>query len=335
LFVALVSLSPNRALATNIAVLHPPNAAPGITEALHRLKGELFALGLEVRNVTRPATLGESTPGERNDWSALAMELDIDALIVVIGDASPQAVDVWIFERSSRRSRVSRVVLEPSAADAAETLAIRAIEVLRSNFVEIDLAARARSEPVESRAPRDEPPKEPVAAVDHFGIEAGISVLGSLDGIGPALLPLVRFDWAPRSWLVAQATLAGLGTRPTIETASGSATVSQSFGLVGLGLAPSWDFGGRPFVSLSAGALNTSLEGRADSPEEGHFVTQWSFLLDAAVGARFRVSDRYYLTPAFHVELALPYVAVHFVDEEVGSSGHPNLAGTFTFGAWL
>jgi hypothetical protein len=335
LLVALVSLSTDPALAANIAVLRPPSSAPAVTEALHRLKGELFALGLEVRLVDRPPTREETSEAEHDEFSALAADLGIDALIVVSGDTSPSAVDVWIFEPKSRRARVSRVVLEPNAANAAETLAIRAIEVLRSNFVEIDLAARARSEASVVPLPREERPQQPAPPAPRFAVEAGIAVLGSLDGVGPALLPLVRLDWAPSSWLVAEATLAGLGTRPTIETEAGSATISQNYGLVGLGFFPSLDFGARPFVSLSAGALKTSLEGHADSPEQGHFVSQWSLLLDAGVGARVRVSDRYYVTPAFHVELAHPYVAIHFVDEEVASSGNPNLVGSFTFGAWL
>jgi len=342
LLLALVSLSTDPALAANIAVLRPASSAPAITEALHRLKGELFALGLDVRVVDRPASRAASDEAEADGFSGMAAELGIDALIVVTGETRPSAVDVWIFEPSSRRSRVTSVVLEPNAPNAAETLAIRAIEVLRSNFVEIDLAARARTEapvaPSSEAAPpvaRKERAEQPSPAGEGFGVEAGISVVGSLDGVGPALLPLVRFDWAPASSVVAQATLAGLGTRPTLETAAGSATIAQTYGLVGLGFSPWVDIAARPFVSLSAGALHTSLEGHADAPEQGHRVSQWSLLVDAAIGARFQVSDRYYLTPAFHVELAHPYVAVLFVDEEVASSGNPNLVGSFTFGAWL
>jgi hypothetical protein len=86
---------------------------------------------------------------------------------------------------------------------------------------------------------------------------------------------------------------------------------------------------------LSAGALRTSFEGQADAPERGHSGEQWSFLVDAGLGARLRLADRYYLTPAFHVQLAQPYVAVHFVDELVASSGRPNLLASLTVGAWL
>lgn len=322
------------AQAASIAIVRPSDSTPASVEALHRLQGELFALGFPVRLLERPVAGDASAIDAPDDLGRKAAEHGIDALIDIVGDASPPAVEIWILDPMSHRYEVSRVVLEPNTPNAAETLAIRAIEVLRSNFVEIDLAARARSEPPPAPPPARDTAPPPARTNERFGLEAGIAVLGSLDGVGPALLPTMRFGFAPSSWLVAEATLAGLGTRPTIETELGAATVSQSYGLVGLALSP---FGSsvRPYLSLSAGALQTSLEGQADSPERGHFVTQWSFLFDAGLGARVLFSDRYYLSPSFHVALAEPYVAVHFVDEEVARSGRPNLVASLTFGARL
>ena len=155
--------------------------------------------------------------------------------------------------------------------------------MLRSNFVEIDLAARARSDAPVAPPVRKDAPAPPPRSNPQFGFEAGVAVLGSLDGVGPAVLPLVRLDWVLGSWFLAQATLAGLGTRPTIESAVGSASVMQGYGLLGLSYAPPLGAVVRPFVSLSAGALRTSLEGEADAPEQGADVTQWSFLVDAGL----------------------------------------------------
>jgi hypothetical protein len=88
-------------------------------------------------------------------------------------------------------------------------------------------------------------------------------------------------------------------------------------------------------LALSAGVLRTSVEGRADSPRQGHTVDQWSFLLDGSLGAALRLPDRYTLTLAAHVQMADPYVAIHFVDRVVATTGRPNLALTLTVGAWL
>lgn len=336
LVAAFVSLSTSLAQATSIAIVRPASAASPVAEAVHRLEGELFALGLEVRRVDRVTRREPVTDGSHGALSEVTAEPGIDAVIEVDAEASPAAVDVWIFEPSSQRFRLSRVVLDSNATPVAETLAIRAIEVLRSNFVEIDLAARARSEaPVAPRV-REDAPAPPPRSDAQFGLEAGVAVLGSLDGVGPALLPLVRLDWVASSWLVAQVTLAGLGTRPTITSDVGSASVTQGYGLIGLCYTPPpLAAVVRPFVGISSGALRTSLSGEADAPERGGDVTQWSFLVEAGLGARIGLGERYHLTPAFHVALAEPYVAVHFVDQEVASTGHPNLAASLTFGAWL
>ena len=108
----------------------------------------------------------------------MTTEPGIDAVIEVDAEANPPAVDVWILEPSSQRFRLSRVVLDASATPVAETLAIRAIEVLRSNFVEIDLAARRSEAPVAPPARTDAPSPPPPRTNPQFGFEAGVAVLG-------------------------------------------------------------------------------------------------------------------------------------------------------------
>jgi hypothetical protein len=338
LLVALSLFWATRAYATNIAILRPSGDAPGVMEALFRLQGELLALGLAVKISERPQTPDDAEPAPDGALEQLAAEQKLDAIIDVIGDSEPRAVEIWIVERAARRMRVSQVVLEPNTPNAAETLAIRAIEVLRSNFVEIDLAARARrGEAVAPAVPptRDVAPKPAPRRTELFGLQAGAAVITGLDGISPAFSPLVRFDWAASSWLVAQATLAAFGTRPTVESEAGSATVARNYGSLGLCYCSPSGPKLRPLVSLSAGAMQTLLDGRAAAPEKGHSLEQWSFLVEGSVGARLRFAERFYTTLAAHVQFATPYVAVHFVDELVATSGRPNLVFSLTVGAWL
>jgi hypothetical protein len=82
------------------------------------------------------------------------------------------------------------------------------------------------------------------------------------------------------------------------------------------------------------GALRTAVVGQADLPREGHSVDQWSFLLDASLGASFQLSHHYSVVLAGHAQLAEPYLAIHFGDQKVASSGRPNLLATLTFGVW-
>jgi hypothetical protein len=341
LFVAAALLWLGSAQAAAVAILRPERTSPELTEALFRLQGELLALGIEVE-VSRRIGHGEDDGDTRAAFERRAAERKLDAIIDVLADESPPAADVWTFPRAPATSEVSRVVFEPGARSATETFAIRAIEVLRSRLLEIDLLARERAGAPPLTPARPPPPRERAAPrsradapTPRLGLEGGAVVLTSLDGVGPALMPLVRVDAAVHPRLVAQATFSGLGTRPVIERGAESARVALSYGLLGLCYCSPFETGLGPVVGLSAGALRTSLSGHADAPERGHAVARWSFLVDAALGARLGLPGRYYLTLASHVQLAQPYVAVHFVDERVASSGRPNVLVTLTVGGWL
>ncbi|HEY5955680.1 MAG TPA: hypothetical protein VIV60_03965, partial [Polyangiaceae bacterium] len=179
-------------------------------------------------------------------------------------------------------------------------------------------------------------PKTEVGHGEQFvGMQAGAMALNGMRGVGTAILPMLRVDWAARSWFVMDVTLAGLGTRPTIATPLGDARVEQQFATIGgvYRFRPQRQWW--PLVAVSAGVLHVSLDGRAMSPIVGHAVDQWSLLTELRFGMGLRFYKRYYSTLVLHVQAAAPYVAIHFVDEVVATSGRPNLALAFTLGAWL
>jgi hypothetical protein len=312
--------------AITVALVRPPGLSVAMTEALVRLHGELLSVGIDVEVADGPAT---REPGVRAWLDTLAAKRGASAVIDPAGDA----IDVWIIDKASHRFEVSRVALEPGTENAAERLAIRAIEVLRSSFLEIDLMARERRREISTR---------PEAAVlgevrgpppERFGLALGAAALTSLDGVGPALVPLVRFDVALHPRFAVQAVLAGWGSRPTVASKTGSARVGQQYGVLGGCYRFRPGQGLRPFVALAAGALRTSVEGQADLPKQGHVLAQWSFLLDGSAGIELRLFGRTYVTLAAHVHAAEPYVAIHFVDTVVATSGRPNLLVTLAVGA--
>ena len=100
----------------------------------------------------------------------------------------------------------------------------------------------------------------------RFAVELGGFTTMALDGLGPALLPLLRLDWAPQSSLVVHLDIAGLGTRPTISDEQGEAELTQAHGLLGASYSPAMGELIRPFASVSAGALHTTVVGRTDQP---------------------------------------------------------------------
>ena len=325
--------------AATVVIVRPLGASPDLNETLSRLHGELLSVGLEVEMADRPAAPGLGTTELRAWLEEMAAARGACAVLEIVGDRAPFAVDVWVIEKPPRGPEVTRVVVEPSTESAAERLAIRAIEVLRSSFLEIDLAARQRRREPSAPPPTATLPQgemnEPASHPERFAVEAGAAVLTSLDGVGPAISPVLRGDWAVRPWLLVQAAWAGLGSQPTVATTAGNARVAQQYGVLGGCYRLRSDQSLRPFVALAAGVLRTAVDGEAPVPQQGHAAVKWSFLAEGSLGLALHLLDRYYLTLATHVQVAEPYVAIHFMDTVVATSGRPNLLLTLTLGAWL
>ena len=321
--------------AATVALLRPSSETPAFKEALFRLQGELVSVGLSVVITDRPPSTGSDATVTDAWLEQTSVAREIDAFIDVVGSSAPSAADVWICERDPRRLRRERVVVAPDTANAAATLAIRAIEVLRSSFLALDFAdSSAPPAPVAATTPAEAAPALPERA-GRFGFEAGASALTSFDGVGPAFLPLASLDWAVSSWLALRATAAGFGTHPRVETTAGSVEVAQQFALLGFCACTASRSGLQPIAVLALGALHTALDGQASSPHLGHHVAQWSLLMDAGAGLRLNLPERYYLTLASHLQVATPYVAVHSVDTVVATTGRPNLLFALTAGVRL
>jgi hypothetical protein len=294
-----------------------------------------MAVGLEVRTIARPPSAGSSSAETKAWLEGFTTERELDAMIDVLGDPTPIAVNVWILHRPSRTFRVSHVTLDTDARNAPEVLAIRTIDVLRSNFLVLDLAGRPAPAPTLDRPSEGETSRPRAEPVKLLGLEAGAAVVASLDGVGPALLPLVRLNLAVHGAFVARATFAGFGTRPSIERGSSGVRVGQYYGVAGLCYCEHSGASIGPVFALEAGLLRTSLDGWANAPNRGHDIDQLAFLLDASIGGRWQLSSRYYVELAAHAQIAAPYVAIHFVNERIAGAGNPNLLASLSVGGWL
>lgn len=328
------------AQAITVVLVQPEASSPVLGETLVRLHGELLALDITVDLVESPS---ETASSERYPWAWLnrvATEHRAAAVITITGETERLRVEVWLMESPRADQATSRSAMESNTPGASERLAIRAIEILRASFVVIDLAAKRRQAEARPRAqpesivdaPRSPPSTQRPVLV---GIELGAVALASLDGIGPAFLPLARLDWAVRPSLIVQATMAGFGTRPSVDTSLGKAQIAHQYGVLGACYRFRPDARLRPFMGLSAGVLHTQVDGQADLPKQGHTIDRWAFLAEASLGTSLHLHERYALSLAAHVHVAQPYVAMHFVDDVVATSGRPNLALALTFGAWL
>jgi len=324
-----------------VAIVRPTNPSPLMVETLGRIRGELTSVGFATEFVDEPAAEEANQPHDLRPWlEQLVTRRGFAAVVAIVGAASPDAVEVWVVDKVTGKSVVRTVHLGPGDERTPEILSVRAIELLRSSFLEIELAGSERLDGISDAPPaavvklleRERPKTHP----ERFGVELGGLAITSLDGVDPALLPVMRFDWTLHASLVAQVTLAGLGTRPTVANQEGSAQISQGCGLLGASYTFSNSEVVRPFLVLSAGALHTAVDGRTQSPaNQGRQVDGWSFLVDGGAGARVRPRDRLFLSLGFHGQVAQPRPAIRFLGEVVATSAGPNLSFDFTVGAWL
>ena len=195
--------------ATTVLILRPPNSPPAMVEMLVRLRGELSSAGFGSEIVEGPAAPSAGTPAGPDGtqaWNAaveqLAARRGAAAVVAIIGDTVPDSVEIWVVDDGTGKALVRRVRLEPTAPRSAHTLAIRAIELLRSTLLEIELARAARDRQNAPRAPvpttvpltiRTSGADEEQRRSPHperFAIELGGSALVSPNGVGPTVLPL-------------------------------------------------------------------------------------------------------------------------------------------------
>ncbi len=325
----------SEASAASVILVRPPDPSAVMAEAIVRVRGELISEGFQIEVIDGPG-ITES----RNWLEQLAGSRKADAVVAVLGDKTPDWVEVWVIDKVTEKTVVRRIPFKPESDHASKTFAIHTLELLRASFLEIDLAPASRPNQAKSIPPAvvhfvgsDRNPIGP----EHFGVEVGGAAVVGFGDVGPAIMPVLRLVWAFGPSLVAQVEAAGLGTRPSVQrTEVGSADVAEEFGLLGLRyrLAPGHRL--RPAFSLSAGALHTSVDGQANSfPYHGRDTAQWSFLADGGVGVALALADRFEMAFAIHAQIAEPYPAIRFAGSVVATSTRPSILFVLTLGAWL
>lgn len=336
---ALLAWAPT-ALAATVVVLRPLNPSPQAVETITLLQGELASVGLEDTTIERPAA-GASAGTDLRPWfERLAGERGAIAVIDLLGEDGVGGVDVWV-RKSPGRFEVTRIMVQPDTTNSAARVAIRTLEALRASLVELELAARYlrrrqnTAQPSVVRAPAPAKPREPPRKGESLGLEIGSALVMSPGGVGPAVLPSLRFDWAVRPRLLVDVTLAALGTQPSITTQTGSASIAREFALLGGCYRPWSERAWWPFSSIAVGALHTAVRGRAGVDMNRHDVGTWSFLMDLGLGVTVRFRRPYHITLSGHAQVAHPYVAIHFGDPVVATLGRANLLLTLAVGAWL
>jgi hypothetical protein len=329
-------------LPPSVVVVRPDTTDARLAEALTRIQAELRVAGFDVTIVSKPRDVDAQSPNA---------EVTPAAVIGISGDAET-GLEFRIADRRTARTVIRKMAPEgESGRRAPEILAIYAVELLLASLAELDIKPApaeppaapetAKPPPVTAPPPPEQKPRarapEPVApaAARRIGIEPGFGVAVSPGGVGPALLPIARLQYAVLEALQLRLTGAGLGTRPEISGDAGIARISQGIVLVEALARPYESRWVSPKASLGAGAYYLGVKGRAAQPLEGLSTSLWSAALDIGVGLSSRRISAFEISFEAHALLAYPYPRIRFVDEQKASAGRPTLLFTATVVGWL
>ena len=312
----------------HVALLDSTAVGPTARDCLTRIRAELMAGGFDVALVD---------PGPRVDPISIAEVMKQQpgaiATVALVGEPGQRGAELWILDRVGSTPEVRRV---PASSDdpehLPEVLAIRTIEILRASALKAMVEA-ARSAAPPSSVVQAAPPPVPSSAPPRsgtLGLEAGVSLLDSVGGAGAAALPLVRVRVRLADWLFARVTLAGLGSRPRVDTAAGSASINQSLGLAELVLALRSGRRLRPTFSLGGGALRFGSEGTGTWPSRGLQTARFTGAVDAGVGLLANVTADLSFAFEVHGLVAFPHPTVRFFDVEAATLAFPALFASLT-----
>lgn len=327
--------SPARAQEAAVVLVSAPHPTAVVAEALVRLRGELSAAGFAV-DVAETRT----TFDLRTALTAATARPNVRAAIAVGGTAGQEFAELWINDRDTGGVVIRRVIAA-ELPRGAEVLSIRALETLRAALLEV--APDAPVKPAPAAAPAPAPPtvarQETEAGAPlprpRFALEVGGLVLGSFEGLSPAVLALVRGERVFGTHLMARLTLAGLGTRARVASDAGAAEVSQQLGMMELAVRFRVGTKLEPFLSLGAGATHVSAQGQATWPYQGQTAALWAAVADAGVGVRVPLGERLQLAGELHGQGSYPYPVVRFLEATLARGGRPTVAATLSVVAWM
>ena len=324
-----------RAAPAKVALLREPSPSPLAQKALTRLRAELIAAGFEVTEIDRQGDdareAAEAEPAVEGVFATVA-------IVPRSGSA-----DIWVADRVTGKTVVRRVEARPGPGrDVASVLAVRAVELLQASLLEA-LEPPPREE---ARAAAAAPSPEPRAAaplpVDvsawmqarrvpsepRFGLQAGLGVIHSFDGIGPAFLPVLGLSYRLAPALIAAVRAGGPAFAADLQAQGGTIAVRQ--GLAALELAYEFSRSSptfRPFVVGAVGAYHLDVVGTATPPYQGESDDLFAVMFAAGPGARLRFGERVALLADVRLLILAPQPVVQAAGQTVATMSRPSLFG--------
>ncbi len=309
-----------------VVLLEPAEPDAVARETLTRAKAELTGAGFRV--IIAPRGAGDP----RASLEAAIREAGAIAAIAIEPGQSSSLVEVWVSDHLTGKLSI-RPVESPRTGEAPALLAIRAVELLRASLLEIanppTSSAKNSTLPSEvTKLTAPAPPSESESRRTGFGIEAGMMGLLSVDGIHPAVAPMLRASYGVPIGLGARLTWAGPSFGPGLDGVLGEAVITQYLGLAELVYSPPL---GGPVALLfngGLGAYHVSATGELFDPQRARSGGSTTFIATWGAGLDFRVHRRFGLALETMAGVSAPRVTIEMGREEVGHFGRPLLGAS-------
>jgi len=314
------------------AALHAAPARVAVVHANHpdlleqrtvtRLRAELAVAGFEVTEMVRGA--GDA----REAAEAEPPVPGVFATIVVV-PRTPDTADIWVADRITGKTVVRRVRVDADArSDVAAILAVRAVELVQASLLE------AIEPPVHEQRPSSPPLPSDVSewmdgrrprAESSLSLEAGLGVLHSFGGVGPALVPVLGVSYAWTIELSLGLRAGATAFASNLDATVGSLAVRQELISLDLVYRPPLTTGRiRPVAILGAGAYHLGVVGTARAPYEGRTAGLFAAMVDVGLGATFSLGRRVSLVVDVRALIVVPKPIVRAAGEQIGSISQPS-----------
>ena len=272
---------PMSAQAQTVVLIRPPAGDPLQSDAFNRLLGELHIHGFETQ-------LADPAPGAGDPvatLTALVKQRTALAALQLFRDEHEVWLAVVHIERDTGAALVHRLDFDSANADAANLIAVRAVDLLRAALLQVPGPEQhAEPAPVSQGAtpattsPREAPivraPDAPVATRWSLAIEADLLWAGERFGVGygPALgvfhHPHARFQWG--LWL------AGPTFGMRLAASTGRAVIWQETALIEARAAFVRVHGFSLAATASGGAVFLQAKGSVRAPLVSKRDAVWS-----------------------------------------------------------
>jgi hypothetical protein len=309
-----------------VIVFEPTNASPASRQTFSRIKDELSADRFRVV-IAAPSEFAAAV------IESSARNMDRGAIIALFGNPETGEAELCIIRRAGRRTAVRRAIVVDNPDHMPQLLSLRALELLRATALELSIDPDDGSKQETDSQQRDTSPPvaAPIAVPEQpksLTIDLGVAGLQSVKGPPASLAPIARLALGLTGSFRARLSVLGLGTRPRVATANGSATITQDLALLELTAVLRASQRVRPMASLGSGLLSVKAAGAGKPPYEGREAQQWSAAIDAGLGVAFALRSRAAMVAELHTLLAWPHPVVRLLDVRAATMAYPSFIFT-------